>query len=516
MRVTSVILDDDRSLETTETQALAACEGMRDRIEEHLTRQTTHAKWISAGGATLIGLGVATFALVDQIIGLAIGGIGLLGTAAGLAFVRTRELDATVQSIEKGYWTGYLIPDRRGTVIFDATESIDQTEFTLELLTDPAHVETIEQRLASLREYPIVMTPDADIEEEFLGTLTEVENAIEEAESRRINAPIVTETHPAVESVDRLLEAADSEPIATGGVTLSPNEATTHVKAINAFETMADEDHGESVLREVRQRSREIETDLSELQETATELLNKHVETAGETFGRISYHFYCPDCLADDVESRLELLDGESGRYCPTCRSNFDHGVGVPRHRIRDDIVLDIHDQLWIEKDDQRREIYESIEDQKAELEEREFEQRREEIRNVDERVRDIQAEIRDLETESEAKKEATLRTILIMDKYDRLRQQQVERFRRDVTEAFEEIDEMAGRAIERTESVVSDRIEQAREEAAEKAEALREEERKRQRERIAYEQAQADHRTEKALEAIQAMHQNAPERRGE
>ncbi|CCQ36120.1 uncharacterized protein Nmlp_1932 [Natronomonas moolapensis 8.8.11] len=62
-----------------------------------------------------------------------------------------------MSGVQKGYWTGYLVPDGDETVVFDATESIDPQQFQLNLLKDPEQAQGVKQRLASMEEFPVVM-----------------------------------------------------------------------------------------------------------------------------------------------------------------------------------------------------------------------------------------------------------------------------------------------------------------------------------------------------------------------
>jgi hypothetical protein len=526
MRVPAVVFGDGREVDEREAQSLAIHEAVGERIHDHVDWQWTNVKRIAAAGAVLVVAGLALVGVGSTLAGGAAIALGVAGGAGGVAYVRSREPDVTVKSVEKGYWTGHMVPDQQGTVLFDATESIEPKGFQLDLLEDPERAQTVERELDSMQEFPVVMTDESNVEEAFVDNLSEVEAAIRDSESREIQAPVLESDDPAVETLSWLTSRAEPGAVEAGGVSMSRREASEQVDAFSEFESMANEDHGESVLLNVSEQSRELANELSGLQETATELLNDHVRTAGDMFGLVSYQLYCPDCMGDDIESSLEPIDEDGTWYCETCRSNFAPDEGVPRHRIRDEVVLDLWDQLWIEKDDQRREVYESIEDQKAELEEREFEQRREEIRTAQERIKDIRSKIRDLQTEAKAKEGIVTEMRKLMNKYDRLNEKKLRQFQQDVENAFEEIDAETERVLEETEGIIEGRIEEAEEEAAERAEAMREEERRRERERIAIEQAFEEDRearkqaaenvrTAAVMKTIQQSHQNTPEPRG-
>jgi len=108
------------------------------------------------------------------------------------------------------------------------------------------------------------------------------------------------------------------------------------------------------------------------------------------------------------------------------------------------------------------------------------------------------------------------------MSKYERLQQQKIERFRADVNQSFEAIDEETERVLKETEGVVEDRIEEAEKEAEARAETMREEERQRHREKIATQEAIAKDRaardrahTAAVMSTIAVTNQRKPERRG-
>jgi hypothetical protein len=505
MRLASVVFDDGSPVGEQEARALAVHEAIGDYLSDHLDGQWTNIKRAGAVGAGVAVLGIGLLATNSPGLGAGLLVLGVVIGGGGVAYSRRQEPDVTVRSVEKGYWTGYMIPDRNGTVVFDATDTIERRQFTLELLEDPEQAAAVQRDLESIRDFPVVLEREGNVEASFVDSLSDLESAIDEAATHEIAAPVIEGDDPAMETLSRLAPEATADPVDAGGVAVSMDDAHDQVDAFDEFEEMADEDHGESVLLNVSEQSRELANELSGLQETAIGLLNDHIGTVGDTFGLVSYHFYCPDCIGDDIESRLEVRGSDSQWYCETCRSNFEPGDGVPRHRIRDDIVLEMTEQLWIEKDDQRREIYESIEDQKAELEEREFEQRREEIRTAEERIKDVRGRIRDLQTEAKAKEGIVDRIGELMVEYERLNERKKEQFRDNVTEAFEEIDEETEEVLEETRGIVQDRIDEAEKEAKEKAETMREEERQFQRELIAYQEARADRRAE--FEQEQAAH---------
>jgi hypothetical protein len=505
MRLPHTIFDGNEPISEQESQTLAIKQAIDDEVNEHINSQWSKIKRLGAAGLLLVVVGVGIFSTGNN-IGIGISVLGLLVGGGGIAYVRSQEPDISVTGIQKGYWTGYMIPDRDGTVVFDATDSIERKEFSVELLDDPDVVESVEENLAEMSEFPVVMTDQSDVETDFVQSVADVQNAINTAERHELTAPVLTEKESAVSTLDKLAPMAEEDPIDAGGVSVPLEKATDQVTTFSDFESMADEDHGESTLLNVSDHSRDLANELSGLQETATSLLNDHIKTAGDMFGMISYNFYCPDCMEDDIESQLAIVGGDGEWHCDACRSNFALDGGIPRHRIRDEVVLDVWDQLWTEKDDQRREVYESIEDQKAELKEREFEQRREEIRNVENRIKDIRSRIRDLQTEAKAKEGIVEEIGDLMVKYERLSNQRKEKFRQDISDSFERIDQKTQETLEETEGIVENRIQEAENEAEQRAEMMREEERQRHKEQMAQQRQIAKAQMEQQAEIAEGQ----------
>lgn len=516
MKVPSAVFDDDGPVDERTARALAIDSVVRDHVTEFLAEEARLLK--IALGAALAGLllGGGLLAAGSGAVGV---GVLLLGVASGggvYYYSTTLEPDFTVTGIEKGHWTGYYIPESAGSVVYDATNTLADSEFNLEQLQNPDSVRNARERLDELQEFPVVMDRDENPEADLVRTLEDVHDELSRAERTTVSAPVVGEDEPLQRSLERVVPYAEPETVDTGWREVPVDDAESDVKKLSDLESMADQDTGEADLQELSQESRELATELSGLQETAVELLNDHIESAGDAFAMLSYNYYCPNCAVDDIESTVELVGQDNDSwYCPTCRNRFDEELMIPRHQIRDDVVTDVWDLLWTEKDDQRREIYENIEDQKAELTEREFEQRREEIRNVSDRIKDLRSRIRDLKTKAKAG-EGTVEEIgRLMVKYDRLNEERKQEFTSEVQDTYEEIDRETERIIEETRNIEEERIQEAQEEAEQRARLMRAEERQREREMVAYQEAMANQRTAaelqaqgKAIETMEEQHE--------
>ncbi|WP_255150039.1 hypothetical protein [Halorarius halobius] len=508
MRVTDAIYEADDPVSETEARSLAVNDAIGDRIEQHLDDQQRYLRYSLAAGGVGVLAGIVLLAATTATLP----GVGLLLVGAavgggGAYYARSRDPDVSVEGIEKGYWTGHLVENDGRVVVYDAVDSYEETEFDLELLRDREEISAAHERLSDINEFPVVMPGSEGVESRVTSTLESVKAEVESAEHRTVTAPVVRGGSSAATGLSTLASRADADPVDVD-TTVPFDAAADDVAELTELESLAANDEGEAELEALSETSRALVSDLSGLQETAVDLLNDHIQTAADAFGMVSYHFYCPDCLTDDIESRLELADSADGRwYCDTCRSHYDPEDTVPRHRIKDDIVNPVWDQLWREKDDQRRRIYEDIEDQKADLREREFEQQREEIRSASDRIQDLRSRIRDLKTEAKAAKGTVDEIGDLMVKYDRLNEQRKEEFRADVEESFAEIDEKTDRVLEETRNEEQERIEAAEQEAADRAETIREEERKRQQAMFLAEQRLENQRKAAELQQKKEFH---------
>jgi hypothetical protein len=436
-----------------------------------------------------------------------------LGVAVMIGSVlraRYRDPPVQIKGLTKGYWTAHQVTNSSGTYLFDASGATAETEFEFRLLSDPDQAAEARDHLDSLQDMPVVQTEQTNPEADFKQRLNEVESLVETAETQHLRTPVIGNDR-AVQSIRSLSNEADRDVLNTEGAQLSMDDAQEQVSQLSEFEEMVDEDQGESALQDITRLSASISDDLTGLQETAVALLNDHVRTAADMFGMKTYNFYCTNCAEDDIDSLLTYEPQQQHWHCDTCRTDFEMGQGIPRHKIRDGLVLDIVDNLWVEKDDEKRRIYEEIEDQKAELEEREFEENQRTIRNATDRIKDLREEVQDLKTEAEAKEGAVDKVGSLMVQYDRLHEERVDEFRENVSEAFSEIDQETQELLEETRQVEQERIEEAQEEAEEKAELLREEERALEREKLAMQQQmmaqQVQAQEEIAEKQAQAQH---------
>lgn len=495
MRITRTTLTEAGGLGESASLALAINEAVADDVAASLEERK---KLLLGGGAAiLIGVLLGGYLLVDgsTVPGLAVAVVGLAGGGGLIAFARSKEPDVTVASVEKRFWPVHVFPRPEGQIVYDAADVMDDVAFELELLDDPGAIERAREQLVRPSEFPVVMARESNVESRYLDVLETVRTTLGNAQTRRVEAPVLESGASTVESLDRLAAYAESDDLRVEPA-IPFAEAHEQIEALEEFERYAASDDAEDEMGAFTVESEETAGALQAAQENGIELLNEHVTHAGDVFALSTYHFYCPSCLADGIETRLDVgFDGEPTWYCATCRESVEQSDVVPKHRIRDGVVEDVWDRLWIEKDDQRRRIYERIEDQKAELKEREFELRRDEIRSASDRIKDVRSKIRDLKTQATAGMGAIDEVGSLMVKYDHIQATRKQEFERDVDEAISRIDRETEELLEETKNVQEERLEEAEAEAEEKARLEKEDELRRERERIALEQAFAERR---------------------
>ncbi len=504
MRVKSVLFEADEPVEEARARSLAINEVLREPLSNHLDAQRTRLRNAAGIGVASVVLGVlGLFASINGFIValFVLGGLGIVG----YTYVTSSSPDITVTGIEKGYWKGQSIPAGDGAIVYDNTGSVGSTAFELERLSDETLVADAKQQFTELEDFPTIMPREEDIEARVTETLEDVRATLDAADQHTVEAPVVSSDGPEADAIKEFVALADTDDHVSVDVSISPEQARADIETLTELEQMAAAEGAEAELDELSNAARTLANDLSDMHEEAIELLNDHVGTAADAFGLVSYNFYCPDCQTDDIDSIVELTAPAEGHWhCSTCRTRHDTEAVIPRHRLKDEIVNPTWDQLWIEKDDQRREVYENIEDQKAELQEREFEQRREEIRSSTDRIQDLRSRIRDLQTQAKAAEGTVTEIGELMVKYERLNEERKRAFEQDVEASFAEIDAETDRILAETRTEEHERIEAAQEAARQKAMLLREDEHRRDIEKFV---ARQQHENTRVTAAMQHQH---------
>lgn len=507
MRVKEVLYDGESAEDPNVSWAIAVNEAIREPLSEYLDATQRQFRGVAIAAVGLGAIGIAAIVVGEgMLLGMAMLAAGILGGAGGWYYLQQREPSITVRSVEKRYWTGHVFADDGSAFIYDATAAVSPKQFELRRLPGTDSLESASDQLAALDDLPAVMSAESNTESTFLETLEVVREVIASAETYQVEAPLVADGSTEHQAINALLSYAEGAPIDVP-VDIDEPDARHAIDALTELEDMALGDGGETHLDRIREQSREFSLELNDSQTSTFEALNEHIAEAADVFGMVSYHFYCPDCQLDEIDSRLSLDDPANGTFhCETCRSDHSPESVLPRHRIKDDLVNPIWDQLWIEKDDQRREVYEGIENQKNELVEREFEQRREEIRTASDRIADLRSRIRDLQTKAKAAEGTVEEVGKLMVKYERLSEARKAEFTADVEETYATIDRETERVLNETRLQEHEQLEQAEQAAGQKAALMREEKRRREIERFVAEQRLADRRTAAELNQSAAV----------
>lgn len=503
MQVQEVVYDDGEPIDEQKARALAINEAIRRRISDFLDEQLKKLKIIFGVGIIVILLGGIT--LTRSVIGgiVILAGLGIIG--GGYYYVQQQKPELQIAGLQKHYWTGYAIDGDDGALLFDATGTVSETEFELEQVQNHEMIKKSSEQIGEIGDHPVVMTDEVDVETEFTELLESIEGELEEASSRTVTAPVLPEDSEGIAAIKSLISHMDDETV-SAKTEFELSQAKQDLESLSELANLAKENPVKDDLEKVTEVGETKAEELTAQQDAAINKLLDHINNISDAFAAVSYNFYCPNCEADSIESKLVFPDdAEKELYCETCRSYHTKDAVIPRHKIKDDVVLPTQDQLWSEKADQKRQIYENIEDKKLDLKEREFEQSREEIRTTTERIRDLRSKIRDLKTQAKAAEGAVDEIGDLMVKYDRLNQERKNEFSSEIDEVITEIEEETDQIIEEMRSEEQERLKKAEEEAEKKAEILRIEERQRQAEMIA-----AQEEIVKGAAQAQMRHQEA------
>lgn len=511
MRLQTSIFADGSPVEQRREASLVVADAVADPIGDHLADTRTQVRYAAAGGGVSVAVAVVLIVLGQLVPGIAVGVLGAAGAAAYAWWQLQSEPDVSVVSAQKRYWTGHVVPQSDGALIYDATGTVATTELEVEQFGDVADIEENAETFGEDYGFPVVQDAAHDVEASVKGQLETTRNRVESAETVTFEAPIADTTGSFLEELQSLPTEGMGGDVPTDTIEFDLSTARDQADRIRETETMAFETDPEETFETLKDDSGQVVDDLTGTTAETIQRLNEHVDAVGDITSMLSYDFYCPDCIDDDVYAELNVeFDGDDPVwYCETCRTRFEaDDEPVPKHRMKDELVEEIWDRLWIEKDDERRRIYENIEDQKTELEEREFEQRQEAIRTAWSRIKDLRSKIRDLETEAKAERGAIAEIGDVMTKYDRLAAERREAFESDVEEALTEIEAATEEAIEEMRNYEEEKLEESQEEAKERAELMRAEERKRHQEKMA-KLADIEETQEDLLEHQKEAHQD-------
>lgn len=497
MRLESTILRDDTPVDGPEELGFVLADVVGDDLATHL--ETVRTRLLVAGGAVVAGVlvGGGLLATGATVPGVGILIAGILGGVGAYYAATNASPEVTVTGVQKRYWTAHLLPQSDGTMVYDATGGVERTELEFEQLDDEGAIESRRAVFGAEEDHlPTLLDREENVETTYAEALAGLEAELESVDSRRIDAPLVDGTSDLGRSLSTLLDAAGSDEDAAVELATDLETAREDVEAVEELERLAVQDESTDDLQAVTAEARERVTEVLEAQEDAVEVLNDHLETAADVFALTTFNFYCPVCALDDIDAELRPVRTDDANWrCSTCQNRFGGEHVIPRHRIRDELVVDVWDQLWIEKDDQRREIHENIDDQLSDLEEREYEQRREEIRDAGDRIKQLRSKIRDLRTQARASEGAIEEIGALMVKYERLNESRKREFQSDIDDAIEEIDEKTSSIMNRTQNIEQQRLSAAEQAAQERAEIVRAEERRREREKFQMEQRLATQR---------------------
>lgn len=491
-----------------------------EELEAFLDRQarrTTLFLLLAVAGALagLAGVAVSLGALPlpGSATPYAVGGVGALAVGlAGLIHVRRKDPPFEVARMNRLVRPFHVLPDAEGAIVADAREVLSPISFELDQVDDLDSIRSARDTVQDPALDRVLLPREANVEDSVHDALNRVRTQLSETESLDLEAPLFPGDHPVLPTLESLLPTFEDVPPVEAAQSIGLDEAEEVSRNLRELETLAFDTDAEDALQNLQTEGEEAVDALTDTQEDAIGALNGHIQEAGETLGVLSYNFYCPSCYEDDIESHLEVESRDGGGRswaCDTCRERFElDGQVIPKHRLKDELVEPIWDKLWIEKDDERRRIYERVEDQQEEFREREFEEKQRVIRDAWSRIKELRATIREIKTDARAGEGAVREIGDLLDRYDRIVQERKRQFYSDIEDAKDRIERETEQIIEETRNYQEEKIEKAEEQAEEKAEILKAEERKRHQEMIAAKEKIADE-IEKNREERRRQHEN-------
>lgn len=236
------------------------------------------------------------------------------------------------------------------------------------------------------------------------------------------------------------------------------------------------------------------------------------------TFSFSSFNFYCPECNKERLKeffyndsqfdgktkespvnfpatTKLVLYDINKGLWsCPLCKNITDKPL--PVHRLDDELFKHVYDKLYEENKNNRLKIYNDIMNQKRQYSEKAETQFHTMLRENRSKQEQIKSKIRTIAAETNADTSIVKSLYLMMQKYDRISQQRINEFEREILEIKESIvreNEMALRELNEVIKTAQQEISQSLEGYA-------------QLEHV--EQAARDEVQKKQLSSLEKMHQ--------
>lgn len=488
MKLKSSIINNDGSELSLEEPQEAVKAALNQELADYFENKKKKFKYLLLISAVLVSAGVLGL-FTATIPSITLIGAGAAGVISAVGYLKFTDPSIEIKGVEKRYWSIHCIPQEESNIYYDASNVVDEKKFDLQKLEG---VETLDKSKKKLEEgikLPVVRNQDSNPEDELRETVDSFENVLTNTNSHRTRAPLIGKEDDVSKSINYLLDETGIDrknESSKSSMQVELVDAKKNVKVMNDLESLAFSDNAEDELREVKSLSKKAADSLKESQQESIEKLNSEIESIGEMVSIRSFNFYCPSCVSDDVYSELEWSKQRDIWVCQTCEKEFDDEDNViPKHKMKDELVERIWDSLWTEKDDEKRRIYERIEDKRDELETEEFNKKREEINRVGDKIKEIKSEIRGLEAEAEAAKQTVEKLGRLMQKYDRIGKQRRKKFKQEVEKENEKIQKEVKRTIRKQQAEDEKMIKKAEKEAKRKARLQKIEEQKRHREEM-------------------------------
>lgn len=353
MKVPSSIIHDDEPVSEEFEVGIVAATVLKDELKEYLDTKRTRLLWSFGTGTLAVIAGLYLTFGGSGGAGLLLAGVGITAFGVGTYLYR-RSPEVRLKRAEKRFWTGHLLPSPNGVMVVDGTGTVSDTEFEVEVLAQEDELSRTSDELRNEGELPIILPRERNIESDLKDEFSRLEQTLTNTNRTSVRVPPIGQASPIVDGIDEVLPYAEENEEDGGFVKIPITEACEKVDKIENLESLAFEDDVDETFSDLKTHSKRALDEITESQKEMVDLLNESIESTGDLLTLISYNFYCPDCLMDEIYSTLELetSGGNLEWYCGTCRSYHGLEEATPKNRIKDELIDEIWDRLWIEKDD--------------------------------------------------------------------------------------------------------------------------------------------------------------------
>ncbi len=336
MKVPSSLIRDGALVTEEGEIGVVLAEVVSEDLEDHLDAKRTRI-------GTLLAVALVAFAVGSYLLysGMAMGGALAaaiaIGAFGGAWYDYRREPNVRIDRAEKRFWPVHMFPQTDGIVLYDGHGVIEETGFEVEVLDedDETVLREVDEQLGASSALPVVLPRERNVEANIEEHLSQIDSVLSNTTRTGLRIPAPRRDSTLVSAISTIAPHAEDQRPDSASVDVPLEEAREEVMEIAALGTLAFEDDAGEKVRSLKTSGAESVERITEVHGEMLELVNGSIQSVGDVLSMISYTFYCPDCLADDISTRLDLRDnGDLEWYCDTCRNRHALEEAVPKHRI--------------------------------------------------------------------------------------------------------------------------------------------------------------------------------------